>query len=198
MDGKILTILFLEQVETQEEADERERYYIRLYDSITNGYNIALGGYTSDSTQRKRVYLYNSEATLFCEYESLSAAAEDLGDYVTNISKSCSTPSKAVRGYYCSYTPLTTQQVQERVRANQEQRLVGQKAMAASCCKPVIEVDLATGEILHEWPSGTAASKETGINPNRISQDCKKTKVTGSFKRSTIFQFRDNNNFRKD
>lgn len=56
--------IILETVETQEEADEREKYYIVFYDTLAcnfNGYNVAGGGHKGNPTagfsdQQKELY----------------------------------------------------------------------------------------------------------------------------------------------
>lgn len=74
----------------------------------------------------------------------------------------------------------------------------GVAAMCEKARKPVVMIDLTTRNIIKEFDSNTSASRVTGVNPNIISSDCKKTRVTKCFKRSFIFQYKGQNNFTKE
>lgn len=56
-----IEIKILEKVEKRSEANEREKYYIKLFNTIKDGYNIASGGDGGNTTigmSKKRLQLY--------------------------------------------------------------------------------------------------------------------------------------------
>ena len=61
----------------KEKLNEREKYWIKYYDSYTNGYNANLGG---DSCEHlgKPVCLYDFDGNFVKEYKSVTEAAETL------------------------------------------------------------------------------------------------------------------------
>ena len=57
----------IEEVETKEELDEREKYWIKYYDSYYNGYNATLGGRATP------LYEWNEEEVILKYHELKSA-----------------------------------------------------------------------------------------------------------------------------
>ena len=65
----------IEQCEL-EALDEREKYWIKYYDSYNNGYNATLGGKTGANYEEFPVYKYDIYGNFLEEYNNLYTAAE--------------------------------------------------------------------------------------------------------------------------
>ena len=52
----------------------------------------------------------------------------------------------------------------------------------------VVEIDIASGQVINTYLSQHEAAKASGLGQNTISRDCNRTHITKQFKRKTIFQ----------
>lgn len=95
-------ILLEEGINTKEDANERERHYIKLYDSTDNskGYNIQLGGYEHGNLC-KPVYQYDMDGTYIRCHDSVSDAERAVG--TSHISMCCNNDRNSAGGYRWSY-----------------------------------------------------------------------------------------------
>lgn len=88
----------LEDNLTAEQADSKEKYYIGLYDSINNGYNILPGGeHNPSAALQKPVVCINCKTKETFRYDSGKKASLDLGIDNRNISSAL---TKGSRGNY--------------------------------------------------------------------------------------------------
>lgn len=56
-------------------ANEREMYYISLFDTVNNGYNISIGGTTGNNFPRKKIKQYDMDGNFIKLWESAAEAA---------------------------------------------------------------------------------------------------------------------------
>lgn len=93
-----------DNINTQEIANEKEKYYILLYKSTNNnfGYNIQNGGYEQNKLSKK-VYQYSLDGEYIRSYKSISEANRKL--FISNgkISDCCRKIKKSAGGYIWSY-----------------------------------------------------------------------------------------------
>lgn len=52
----------------------------------------------------------------------------------------------------------------------------------------VVEIDIASGQVINTYSSQHEAAEKSGLKQNTISRDCARTSLTKQFKRKTIFQ----------
>lgn len=83
--------------------DEKEMYYIQLYNSkIPNGYNIKDGGNNTRSWS-KQVYQFKQDGTLVKVYDSLTEAALENNCSVASLSEVCTGRKYTCLGYVWTY-----------------------------------------------------------------------------------------------
>lgn len=84
---------------------EREAYYIKLYNSqIPNGYNVRDES-PNCRTWSKTVYQYKQDGTLINVYDSLTEAAKENKCSVASLSEVCTGRKQTCLGYVWSYSP---------------------------------------------------------------------------------------------
>lgn len=102
--GNFEHIILEENITNSESANEREKYYISLYNSTdcNNGYNIQLGG--SEQTKLSlTVYQYSLDGEYIKSYNSVSDANRDNNISDGKISDCCNGKRKSAGGYRWSY-----------------------------------------------------------------------------------------------
>lgn len=123
----------LEEVE-QEELDEKEKYYIALYNSLVpNGYNILTGGHDGYNPEFcKKTYQYDLEGNFIREWESLAAIERELPINKANASACCRHEKLTSDGYIWQYADDV--QLEEHLvdRRSKTQKKIG-------ACKPVLQ-----------------------------------------------------------
>ena len=75
----------IDHAHTQEKADNKEIFYIRLYKSQINGYNLAGGGYTTNPSTRKRVICLDTNEI----FDSATECAKKLNTRIDNVARGC-------------------------------------------------------------------------------------------------------------
>ena len=111
-----ITHEILEDNLTLDEANEKEKYYIALYQSTNSqyGYNLRAGGEgggvmdnkTAKFKERyKKVYQYTLEGVFVAEWDNLTLAAEGCGatNKITGISQCCNGKRKTAYGFQWRY-----------------------------------------------------------------------------------------------
>lgn len=96
-DGFIHDIL--DVVDTQEEANNLERYYIEKFNSIKDGYNIYEGG-VGGKGRCKKVYQLDRDFNIINEFSSISEASCKLGLILGSISNCCHGKRMTTGGFY--------------------------------------------------------------------------------------------------
>lgn len=82
--------------------DDRERYYINLFDSFCNGYNLTKGGRDSKENQMRPVKKYSIDGIYIATYESVDSLKEEF-EKVSTIYSCCSGECKYAYGHIWRY-----------------------------------------------------------------------------------------------
>lgn len=154
-----ITHEILEDNLTLEEANEKEKYYVALYQSTNSqyGYNLRAGGAgdgaMASKTEKfkeryKRVYQYTLEGDFVAEWDNLTLAAESCGgiNKITGISQCCNGKRKTAYGFQWRY---------EKFDRLSKQELTGVK-------KRIIQKDLE-GNVIQVYNSVSEAADTLGM-----------------------------------
>ena len=172
-------IKVFDTAETLEELNDKESYYINLFDSYKNGYNQSFGGDSvsgysrpsgKDCKNSKRVCQISLDGELIKIWDSATEAHDELGVCAATISEVCSgyvSPSgkgKKTSGGFVwvlekDYDPYKNYG-----------RVPHKKDMGRGT-KPVIWLS-ENNEIIKEFYSVISAGKELGISPQEVSRIC--------------------------
>lgn len=149
----------LEDNLTLEEANEKEKYYVALYQSTNGqyGYNLRAGGAgdgaMASKTEKfkeryKRVYQYTLEGDFIAEWDNLTLAAESCGgiNKITGISQCCNGKRKTAYGFQWRYKKFDRLSKQE---------LTGVK-------KRIVQKDLE-GNVIQVYNSVSEAADALGM-----------------------------------
>lgn len=148
----------LEVVEycTQEELDEKEKYYITKYNSLVpNGYNIRLGG---DDCGRKPVYqvnLYDNQ--IVAKYASITEAAVNIKGDVSSIAKATKNHKTTAYGY--RWRLIDDYDASEEVVGNYH--LVG---------RAVYQLDINKKQIIKRYNNSIEAVKKLNLCQSSFSR----------------------------
>lgn len=82
--------------------DEKEKYYIKKYDTFNNGYNLTEGG-QDGRTWSKKVYQFSQKGNLIKEYDSITQAAYENKVNISSLSQVCNGKKYTLLGYLWSY-----------------------------------------------------------------------------------------------
>ena len=96
---------------TIDEANEKEEYFISLYNTIENGYNLKSGGlnneYSEDSRRKMSEHCHSKRKIICLEtaqvYDSAMAIEKQLGYANTNIIACCKNKLSTAYGYHWLY-----------------------------------------------------------------------------------------------
>jgi hypothetical protein len=99
--------------------NEREVYYISLYNSFKKGLNCNTGGGQYLTLSNKEVYVYLKESgCLIGKYMGYANTGRNIGLSESNIRQCCSGKLKSAKGYHFSLLLKTPQQVLQDVKSN--------------------------------------------------------------------------------
>lgn len=180
----------------KEELNEKEKYYIRMYDSISDGYNIEGGGQInkklSDETKRlmsinnprawknkkwgehnisKEIHQYDKNGNYIRSFGNAYHAAEVLNVDSGSIQYSVNNNNRSGYGFQWSYEKKDNVGEYIRIKA----KIVNEKKVNMIC--------LITNKILMTFDSATKAQRYLGLGKNKISDVCKnKRKSWGGYK----------------
>lgn len=94
---------------------EREKYYIKIYDSYKNGYNCTKGGEISEHDIRstsKKVHKYCAKTGVYIEtFDSIKYAAKEFNLNRNSIYRICNNETKTSKGFHYSFEMKTPEQV---------------------------------------------------------------------------------------
>ena len=142
--------------------NERERYYIDIFDSYKNGLNSTLGGRDLVCSDTREVYQYDIYGNLIDKFGSVQDAADQNDVSESNIIACCKYEHK-----YCANAVFRYDYL------NQED--------AVKTIECIYQID-TNGNIVAKYFSCLLASKNTGINFSNICQCCRGTrKSAGGF-----------------
>lgn len=142
--------------------NEREKYYIGIFDSYKNGLNSTLGGRDVVNSDTKEVYQYDICGNLIDRFDSVQEAADKYEVSESNIIACCKYEHK-----YCANTVFRYDYLSQ------------EDAIKTIEC--IYQID-TSGNIVAKYFSCLLASKNTGINFSNICQCCRGTrKSAGGF-----------------
>lgn len=149
--------------------NEKEIYYIELYDSINNGYNIEPGGskyhtyvYTDEIKQKmgkqsaKAIIQFNLNGEYIQSWESASEASRVLGVSSTLISNCCLRKTKHCRDFIFRFAGDSVLEHEKNPCKHNTSRKKVYKYL--------------NGQLVHTWNSTTAASKDLGIERHTLKR----------------------------
>ena len=187
----------LEIVDTKELANEREKYYIKLYNTYigvkgAQGYNATPGGDGgSGFIWAKEVYQIDLDGNIVTAYESKMEAARSFGvNNSAGVALSCKNLAvRTFKGYYwChvadyeSFCALFKQKKSEQLQIEYSKKHIAEKhkqdkLLASSVCQ-----FNAAGKLLAVYNSMSEAEAKTGISHSSISLCCSgKNRSAGNF-----------------
>ncbi len=142
--------------------NQREKYYINIFDSYKNGLNSTPGGRDLVHSETREVYQYDIYGNLIAKFDSVQDAANQNDVSESNIIECCKYKHK-----YCAHSVFRYECL------NQEDVV---KTIECIC-----QIDTSRN-IVSKYFSCLLASKNTGINFSNICQCCRGTrKSAGGF-----------------
>lgn len=143
--------------EDVKEADEKEIYYIKKFNSIEpNGYNRTLGGTGGIPSDNKAILCFTLDGKLVKKYDSASQTEHD-GFFIGGVLDCCK--HKATRCHDNVF--MYEDEYIEKGFIRKEKNLT-------ACCKSIVQCDL-NGNKIAEFNSVIEASRETECNRPNIS-----------------------------
>lgn len=141
------------------QAEERERYWIKYYDSYHNGYNMNEGGSGhSDVLNRPVLQLDTQTLEVIKEYPTTTAAGEAFGELNgSNITACCRHKQNTAHGFYWCY---------------KEERGSWSPNIPKSRKHPVYQIDVNDLHICAAWPGVRDAAKALNISEKHIASCC--------------------------
>ena len=158
-----------------EELNEREIYWISKYESTENGYNIKRGG-SGGWVNGKPVYQIEiGTGNIISEHPSIRAAARAVGCNAGDIKRVCIGSLQSAGGF--AWCLIDDYRKEDYIGKKQNPRRPYVKA------KPVMQVNIETGETVREYASVHDAAKAMGVHRNNIYNVCQhKWKTSCGFK----------------
>lgn len=154
-----------QNINSLKKASEREKYWIKYYDTFVHGYNMSPGGAGQNKVRWRAVLQLDiNTLEIVKEYESASMAAAAVGEISgANIIACCRHKQKTARGFAWCY--------KEDYEKVQQPQYVSRK-------KPVYQIDRNTLEIIKQWPGIVDAAQALQIGHSHIISCCKKRRAT--------------------
>ena len=158
--------------ETLEELNEKESYYINLFDSYKNGYNQSFGGDSmsgysrptgKDCPNSKRICQIGLNGELIKIWSCATDASNELGIDQSSISMTCKGKRKTAGGFVWVH--------EKDYDPNQNYRRTPQIKDRGKGTKPVLLLS-EDGNIIQEFYSVISAGKTLGISPQEVSRIC--------------------------
>lgn len=149
-----------------EELDEKEIYYIQLYDSYNNGYNATKGGKSGANHPSKSVQQFDLDGNFIKEFPSMSLAAEEVGISPNILTKCCQGKTDHCGLYQWKYSDDDNHTIKQL--SNKEVSLYERK---------ILQYDLKKN-LLNVYNSMDEATKQTNVAKSSICNVCKGKKNT--------------------
>ena len=149
---------------TQEELDEKERYYIEKFDSYKNGYNKSFGGDSMKgaeqprgklSAQSKSVCQISKDGELIKIWDCIIDAANELGIQNSHIGSVCRNQRKSAGGFVWVY--------EKDYDTNKDYKTIPRKKDMGRGTKPVFLLS-ENNEVIQEFYSSNYAADCLGIS----------------------------------
>ena len=163
------------------DLNEREIYWISKYETTENGYNVKRGG-SGGWVNGKTVYQVEiGTGKIIAEYPSIRSAARSVGCNAGDIKRVCVGLLQSAAGV--AWCLVDDYRKEDYVGKKPNPRRPYVKA------KPVLQIDLETGETVMEYASVHDAAKAMGVHRNNIYNCCQhKWKTSCGFK----WEYKDN------
>lgn len=123
----------LEEKIAEDKIDDLERYYIKEFNSIENGYNIELGGHRSKISLNsykkkigaKKVFCYDCKGNFIKSFLSLHDASKEMNVDRRHITKCCKNQISfnSVKGFVWSFEKMNKDEVIRKYLGNREKSL---------------------------------------------------------------------------
>ena len=158
--------------ETLEELNEKETYYINLFDSYKNGYNQSFGGdsvsgyerpKSKDCKNSKRICQISLDNELITIWDCATDASNKLHIDQSSISMVCNGKRKTAGGFVWVH--------EKDYDLNKDYSRTPQIKDMGKGPKPVLLLS-EKGEVLQEFYSVINAGKTLGISPQEVSRIC--------------------------
>jgi group I intron endonuclease len=163
--------------------DEREKYYIELFDCYHNGFNLTKGGRDGKEHQMRAVKQYSIDGNYIDTYESVDKLKEQF-ENVSVIYSCCSGESKYAYGHIWRYIENELNDFPLPNTNEQKEALVRYYSLL-----PIDKYDYR-GNLLTSYKSVEEASKEENIPKKEIVKCCTGKKI---YINMNIFRFHHEN-----
>ena len=153
----------LEVVSTKEEANEKEQFYIKQYDSFKNGYNATIGGDCGSSNKKQVLQIDVHTLKIVAIHESTRGAGRSINKPNAKISTCCTHLGRTAYGYYWCFTKdydLLLKHIKNSKRYNIQQ------------------IDPKTQKVVAVFFSSTEAAKKLNLDEAHIRRACRKERKT--------------------
>lgn len=161
---------------SKENLDKKEKFYIKKYNTLENGYNLNSGGqgipefkHTQEEIEKmiqiqhpKPVYRCDLQLNIIDKWPSASTAAKRLGFSPVHVKNCCERKLKVktVHGYIFVY-------VEDWDNLNKDYYLNNNRSYP----EPIFQID-CNGDIVRRWNSGYEIQKTLGMSCGEISAVC--------------------------
>ena len=171
LDAFIVDEVF-DTANSKDELNEKERYYIKKFDSFKNGYNRSIGGdsvqgakkpFGKDSPRSKSVCQISIDGILIKIWDCIFDVERVLNISSSHISQVCKNTRKLAGGFIWVY--------EEDYDPNKDYKRTPHTKDMGKGTKPVLWLD-DNGDIIQEFYSVISAGKALGISPQEVSRIC--------------------------
>lgn len=150
-------------IDTLEKAIEREKYWIKYYDSYVHGYNMSEGGSGVNNTRWKKIYQIDIETLqIITEFPNTRQAGKAVGDYGSNLRKCCVGQQRTAGGYYWCYVDQYTPDWRPPRKVDRK--------------KDICQIDMKTLQIIKKWHGAVEAADKLHIQEGHITACCRRKK----------------------
>ena len=163
-------ILRIEQVLTKEQANQRQQYWIKFYNSYgQDGYNATPGGDCGSCLKKEVVQIDPNTFKIINIFSSTREAARSLNKENSHISDACNKKRKTAYGFLWAFK----NEIEENNDLKQYFNI-----------KPrILQINKDTNQILNSFKTCYEAGKFLNLNPSHIQRVCRgERKTTGGFK----------------
>ncbi len=163
------TITVIDCCNSKEKANERERYWIKKYNSYQNGYNATPGGQDGGGYNGKQVDIYDLNGNYLMSYENAKIAAKELGISYSSLMQVIHNKRTTCKNIQAKF--------------HNDNRKISQFHSRQGGKIPIYQINKDTNNIIKEWESATYAAKVLNLDSSSITKCLKgKLKTHGGFK----------------
>ena len=152
----------LEIVETKDDANEREKYWIKYYNSFgENGYNATEGGDDGSYNAKSVLQISKKDYRVIQKFSSTHDAGRTFGKKNSIIQRVCSGERNSAYGYHWIYED------EYNFGVNLKERFSKKKSPRKG-----LQIEIKSGNILKKYKSTYDAGKILGIDYKKIYRVC--------------------------